>query len=129
MQQALGLFLLRLTAGGIMLAAHGWPKLINFTQRMDTFPDPLNIGSPLSLAMVVFAEFFCAFFIVIGLITKLSTIPLIICMAVAAFVIHGNDPFKDMELAVVFMMMYVVIFFVGPGQWSVDQMVKGSKRL
>lgn len=128
MHQALGLLILRLTAGGIMLAAHGWPKLIGFTSIMDTFPDPFHVGSATSLALAVFAEFFCGFFIVFGLATRWATVPLIVTMAVAAFLIHGEDPFGKKELALVYLLMYAALFFTGPGQWSLDHIVRGKKK-
>ena len=53
------LFILRLTGGGLMVK-HGFDKLIHFTDTVKKFPDPIHIGSTLSLALVIFAEFFCA---------------------------------------------------------------------
>ena len=36
------------------------------------------------------------------------------------FVIHGDDPFKKMEMALLFLSAYIVIMISGPGKISVD---------
>lgn len=118
-----GLLLVRLASGGLMLL-HGAPKLFNFTSRMERFSDPLGIGSTASLALVVFAEFFCAVFLIVGVFTRLALVPLLINMLVIVFVVHGSDPLKEKELAVFYLMSYAALFFAGPGKYSLDAMRK-----
>jgi putative oxidoreductase len=117
-----GLLILRLAVGGLMLT-HGWPKLAGFTERMDRFADPLGIGSTSSLGLAVFAEVFCSVLLMLGLLTRLSLIPLIITMGVAVFVIHANDPFSKQELGLLYLLPYLTLFFTGPGKYSVDKMM------
>lgn len=118
----LGLLLLRLAFGGLMLS-HGWPKLMNFSDRMDRFSDPLGIGSTASLSLAVFAEVFCAGFLILGLLTRLSLIPLMITMAVAVFIVHANDPFSRQELGLLYLLAYAALFITGPGKFSIDKMI------
>lgn len=127
MKENIGLLLLRLVCGLTMLIAHGWPKLMDFTVRKDTFPDPLGVSSPVSLALTVFAEVVCALLITAGVFTRWVAIPLFITMAVAFFVIHGADPFKGKELAFVYMGMYGVLAFTGSGAYSVDALISRKK--
>ncbi|GAB4016892.1 MAG: DoxX family protein [Bdellovibrio sp.] len=127
MKENIGLLLLRLFSGLTMLLAHGWPKLMDFTTRKDSFPDPIGLGSPVSLALVVFAEVVCALLIVAGVFTRWVAIPLFITMAVAFFVIHGADPFQKRELAFIFMGMYAVLSFTGGGAYSVDAILGRKK--
>lgn len=120
MPKDLGLLILRLGAGGTMLMAHGLPKMMNFSSNAPNFPDPIGFGPSISLGLAVFAEVFCAFALIIGLGTRLLAIPLIITMLVAFFIIHGADGFAKQELSMMYGMMYIVIFLVGPGKYSVD---------
>ena len=117
------MLLLRL-AGGLMLL-HGIPKLMGFAERMDKFSDPLGIGSPASLALCIFAEFFCTVFVVLGAFTRIMVIPIIITMIVAVFIVHGNDPIKDRELGIFFLLTFTSIFFAGPGKYSLDGLRNG----
>ncbi|HEU4473112.1 MAG TPA: DoxX family protein, partial [Flavisolibacter sp.] len=70
--------LLRVGVGSLMMIQHGLDKLMHFAQKAPRFSDPFNIGSTTSLSLVVFAEFFCAAFIILGLFTRLACIPLVI---------------------------------------------------
>ena len=114
-----GLLLLRIGAGCMMMT-HGWGKLSTFSEMAETFPDPIGVGSTVSLALAVFAEFFCAILIAVGLATRLAAVPLIVTMAVAAFSIHAADPFRVKEFALLYMTMFITLFFTGPGQISLD---------
>ena len=119
----MGLLVLRVYFGGMMLASHGWPKLMSFSEKAAMFPDPLGVGNELSLVLAIFAEVVCAALIILGLFTRFATIPLIITMVVAAFVIHANDPFFKQEFPLTFMAGYVAIFLSGSGDYSLQKML------
>ena len=108
-----GQLALRLGFGGTMFWQHGWPKLMQFSERMDDFADPLGVGPFLSLAMIVLAEVVCAALITLGMWTRAACVPLIIAMAVAVFIVHGDDPFGNKELAMLYLIGYVIILFNG----------------
>lgn len=110
---------LRLIGGGFMLA-HGVPKLMKLLSGNFQFADPIGIGPQASLILTVFAEFLCALMILIGFKTKAATIPLMITMLVAAFLVHGADPFGKKELALIYFGIYLSLFFLGSGKYSVD---------
>lgn len=114
-----GRLLLRLMFGGMMLT-HGIPKLLGFAEEMDSFPDPIGLGSPVALALAVFAEVGCAVLVVAGAFTRLAVVPLIVTMAVAAFIVHADDPLGRKELALVYLVAYLAIGFLGAGRFSID---------
>ncbi len=118
----LGLALLRISSGLSMLWQHGWPKLVNFTDRMDHFSDPIGMGSTLSLALIVFAETICAALVALGLWTRLSTVPLIIGMGVVVFVSKSGQAFAEKELALCYLLAFAAIFFTGSGRFSLDRL-------
>ena len=117
---AFSLLLLRLAMGGMMLP-HGFDKLTHFITRVKNFPDPFHIGSTVSLSLVIFAEFFCAALLLVGLMTRLVSIPLIITMAVAFFMIHNHDFVGDGQMAALFLSGYLVLLIAGPGKISLDR--------
>lgn len=125
---SIGLLIQRLIFGFFMLFGHGWGKLASFSERVDSFPDPLGVSSPVSLALVVFSEVICALLVGIGLFTRAALIPLIITMLVAAFMIHGGDPLfgrgPSKEMALLFLAAYAALFAAGPGKFSVDHLLK-----
>ncbi len=115
--------LLRLGAGCLMLVNHGLDKLIHFSDKASRFSDPFQIGSTTSLALIVFAEFFCAAFIVLGLFTRIAAIPLIIGMGVALFYSNKGQFFGDGEYAGLYMVCFLVILLLGPGKLSLDRFI------
>ena len=119
----LGLLILRVSIAGMMFMAHGWGKLTEFTIRAPYFPDPIGLGGTVSLALAVFAEFFCALAVVLGVGTRLATIPLMATMAIAAFVVHADDPWGKKEFALLYLIPFVTLFFTGGGRYSVDRML------
>ncbi len=118
----LAAFLLRLAAGGLIIP-HGYSKLISFASKSATFSDPFGIGHPTSMALVIFAEFFCGVFLVLGLFTRLACIPLIITMLVIVFQIHHGDIFKTAEKPTLFLVSYLALLFIGPGKFSLDRLI------
>jgi len=116
----MALLVMRIIGGGFMLA-HGIPKLMKlFAGGEIKFANPFGIGAGPSLALTVFAEVLCAGLILIGFKTRLATIPLIITMLVAAFMIHGADPFGKKELALMYLGVYTALLMLGSGKFSVD---------
>lgn len=118
-----GLLILRLWFGGAMLLAHGWPKLATFSDRLQTFADPLGIGSPASLVMAIFAEVGCAFLLMLGLGTRLVAAPLLFAMVMAAFIVHGADPWAKKEFALLYAFPYLALMLTGPGRFSLDHLI------
>lgn len=115
----MGFLVLRVGFAATLLT-HGWAKFSGYSGMAETFPDPVGVGSRAGLALVILAEFFCPLLIILGLATRLATIPVIITMTVAFAIVHGADPFKVKELALLYLMAYAVILVGGAGRFSVD---------
>ena len=119
----LGLFLLRVGAAGLLIYGHGWPKLTHFAESAAGFPDPLGVGGPASIGLVVFAEVLCAPLVLLGVATRLAAVPIVIFLMVAVFVQHAHDPWARKELALIYATPFVTLLFTGPGRFSLDQAV------
>ena len=122
----IGLLVLRLVAGGTMIFAHGWGKFANFSEISMRFPGLFGMSPTMALALATFADLFCAALVVIGLFSRMALIPLIITMAVAFFIVHGDDPFQKKELAFVYLNMYIALFLTGTGKIAVQEYFKIS---
>jgi putative oxidoreductase len=119
---ATSLAVFRVLVAFFMLYGHGWGKLMNVFGGNFQFLDPLGIGPTASLILAAFAEGICALLIIAGFWTRLASLILSINMAVAVFFVHlpAGDWFGDMELPVLYLVAFIVIFLLGPGKYSVD---------
>jgi putative oxidoreductase len=122
---SIGMLILRLGAGGLLIVNHGYPKLMGFAEKSQTFGDPLGIGGPASMGLAIFAEFFCPALVVLGLFTRLASIPVVILFLVILLKIS-----KDLtagpgggELAALFLVVYLGTLFMGPGKFSLDRFI------
>ena len=121
LNEQIGPLILRLSLGPIMLISHGLPKLTNYSSLKSSFPDPLGVTSQLSLALVIFSEVICSILLILGIKTRLFTIPLIITMAVAAFIIHAGDPWQKQEFPIIYLAGYISLLFTGGGKFSIKE--------
>lgn len=122
MKTDLGLLFLRVSSGGMMLIAHGQKKLLNFSSMSSQFPDPIGLGSTVGLSLTIFAEVFCALAIILGIKTRFASVPLVITMLVAAFVVHARDPWNKQEFALVYACMFATLIFTGGGRLGLDHL-------
>lgn len=114
------LLLLRVGFSGMMLT-HGIPKISMLFESPIKFANPIGVGETASLILALIGEFVAPILVLIGFKTKLATVPVIITMAVAAFLVHASDPFAVKEKALLYLVGFIVIFLTGAGKYSVDE--------
>lgn len=120
----LALLIARVGIGALMLT-HGLPKLMMLLSGGPIqFPPVLGMSAEFSLALAVFAEVFCSILILVGFATRIATLPLIITMLVAVFIIHAADPVAVKEPALHYLLVYIVLLFAGSGKYSIDYLLQ-----
>lgn len=107
---------------GLFLMQYGYEKFSKYAEWSKDFPDPLGVGSPVSLALCISAELFAAGLLALGLFTRFALVPLIFNMTVVAFIIHANDPMRTKEHAFTFLFIFIALFLTGPGRFSIDKL-------
>lgn len=117
-----GMLFLRLGLGALMFH-HGYQKITHFSATAQHVPNLLGMGSTVNTSLIIFAEFFCSIFLMLGLFTRLACIPLIIAMSVALFKVHNLDFFGQGQLPKALIAGFIAILFIGPGKISVDGMI------
>ena len=96
---------------------------MKFEARKDSFSDPLNIGSTNSMLLTIFAEVFCALLLAMGLLTRLASFVLVLLFVVIIFWVHKDDPIKEKEMAILFLLVFLTTLLCGPGKWSIDKLI------
>lgn len=125
----IGLLIVRVAFGMGMFIRHGLPKLEKLTSGEPEilFYNFAGLGAEVSLTLAVLAELVCAGLLTLGLLTRLSLLPLIFTMLIAYFVVHAADPFAQKEMAFLYLTAYIGLFFTGPGKFSIDGFIKSQK--
>lgn len=117
------LLFLRASIGSFMLI-HGAGKLSTLLEGgPNNFADPIGIGPAASLALAVFAEFFCSLLLIAGVATRFVIVPLIVTMMIAGFIVHADDVFFVKEKAFLFLITFITIAITGAGKISIDNFI------
>lgn len=114
-----GAFLLRV-AVSLMMLSHGVPKALDYDMLLQSFPDPLNVGTEMSVMLILFAEVGCSILLLLGVFGRFASATLFIAMLVAAFAHHFNDPWATRELPMLYAAVYASLTLTGPGSLSID---------
>lgn len=124
------LLLLRVVAG-LAFMLHGWGKIQNPFGWMG--PDAFAPG--ILQALAALAEFGGGLAWIVGLLTPLAALGIAGTMAVAIIfhVFMQGDPFVAMgggasyELAAIFFCLALLLLAMGPGRFSLDRKIFGSR--
>jgi putative oxidoreductase len=115
-----GLFLLRIGFSAAILT-HGYGKFLKVLAGDFSFGDPIGIGPTASLILCAIAEFIAPIFLIVGWKTRWFSLIAVINMLVAFIIAHDGDPFSKKEKSFLFLIAFVVLYFTGPGKYSIDR--------
>lgn len=120
----LPLLLTRVVVGWIFLES-GWGKLHNLDKVVGYFTE-LGIPAPqLQAPFVAFTEFSCGLLVLLGLLTRLASIPLSCTMVVALLTAKRDEIKSFSDLFGLSEFLYIVLFLTlliyGAGALSLDK--------
>lgn len=125
-QKSLALLLGRFAVGFLFLST-GWGK-VHSIEKVTQFFIELHIPAPGFHAVLVgYSELLCGAALIIGLFTRLSTIPLVVSMIVAILTARLKDLHGFFDLIgfeeFTYLVILVMIAILGPGNWAVDKLL------
>ncbi len=114
-------------AVGLLFLSTGWGK-VHSLDKVTKFFTELKIPMPALNAVVVgYSELVCGALLVIGLCTRLATVPLIVSMVVAILTakladIHGLFDLVGAD-EFTYLCVLMMLAVIGPGQASLDALL------
>ena len=72
--------------------------------------------------VAIFCEFCCSLFLIAGLLQRLILIPMMISMGIAFFDVH-DALLPGGELALIYLVIFIILYFTGPGRYSIDYLL------
>ena len=126
MIQSLGFLLLRI-ALGTMLIHHGYEKLENIENFADAFVRPLHLPFPIfSSYFAAFSEIVGSWLVIFGLGARLGALAILgtISFAIYHALVTSGFNIYLLELLVLYWGGTVCIVLNGPGNFSIDHLIK-----
>ncbi|MCE7992166.1 MAG: DoxX family protein [Roseivirga sp.] len=122
---ATGLVIVRVLTGGIIISFGFEMFTIENMEGYTQWLSDLKVPAPQFMAYLgKIAELVCGTMLLLGLFTRLASIPLMITMVVINFVMSEGHlragPFY-------LLLLFAVFFFVGGGRYSVDALIRKRK--
>ncbi len=114
-------------AVGLLFVSTGWGKIHNIP-KVTAFFESLGIPAPGFHAVLVgYSELLCGAALVVGLLTRFATVPLIVSMTIALLTAKRGDIHGVFDLVgqdeFTYWVVLVMIAFLGPGKAAIDHFV------
>jgi putative oxidoreductase len=114
-------------AVGLLFMSTGWGK-VHSLDKVTHFFETLGIPAPgLNAVVVGYTELIGGTLLVVGLLTRLATVPLIVSMIVAILTAKRADLHGIWDLVgfdeFTYLSVLVMIAIIGPGRVSVDEVL------
>jgi putative oxidoreductase len=114
-------------AVGLLFVSTGWGK-VHDLNKVTQFFVSLHIPAPaLNAVVVAYSELICGTLLVIGLLTRLATIPLIVSMIVAILTAKLSDIHGLFDLVgadeFTYLCVLIMLALIGPGKASLDRLL------
>lgn len=122
-----GLAVLRIAAGLLLVILHGigkvppGPDFVGWIGALG-FPAPLVFAW-----LVVVAEVGGGILLALGLLARPAALLVTIHFAIVVLVAHAGDTLADRELAILFGVIAFALLLTGPGRYSLDTAIAGTK--
>jgi putative oxidoreductase len=117
----IGLLYLRVAASLLLLIVHGLPKLLNFSDELDSIADPFHLGKTLSVTFAIFAQVVCPSFMMLGIGTRMAAIPILLVTLIAIVFVHPDWTLVQGQFAWMLLIMFGTVAIAGPGKYRVGE--------
>lgn len=119
---------LRVTFGLSLALMHGLNKLRAPQAFLENvarhgFPAPTLLGW-----LAILSEFVGGLLLALGLFTRSAAASIAATLLIAAFKVHGNDPFAKKELALAYAVVGLAFLLSGPGRYALDAVLQRKRQ-
>ena len=121
----LGLLLLRVLTG-VLLIHHGYEKLANIENFADAFVRPLHLPFPIALSyLAAFSEVIGSWLLITGLLTRFGALAVAGTISVAIYhaIVTAGFNIYLLELLGLYFASAVAVLAMGPGLFSIDELI------
>lgn len=114
-----GLLFLRLTGSALLIAVHGLPKVLHYSQELPRIEDPFHMGAAPTLLLAILSETLCPLLVALGVLTRLACLPIVATLLVAMLVVHPDWSLADGQFGWMLLIIFTTVLIAGPGRFSI----------
>ncbi|KGD66985.1 DoxX family protein [Flavobacterium aquatile] len=114
------LLLFRVAISAELIVAHGLKKLGIGVTSAEIVPNPFGLPEVLNQVFATSANIIMPLFIVVGLFTRLATLPILAVTLTGYFILHFNDTIAIKDVPFMYSVSFILIALLGPGKYSLD---------
>lgn len=118
-----GMLFLRIAASIEIAVVHGFKKIGVGVAAAEQIPNPLHLPEFFNNAFATSANIVFPFFVLIGLFTRLATLPTLAVTLTGYFVVHWNDSLLQKDTPFIYSVIFLAILILGPGKYSIDNII------
>ncbi|MGN6261750.1 MAG: DoxX family protein [Ralstonia sp.] len=114
-----GLLFLRLTGSALLIAVHGLPKVLHYSQELTRIEDPFHMGAAPTLLLAILSETLCPLLVTLGVLTRLACLPIVATLLVAMLVVHPDWSLAEGQFGWMLLIIFTTVLIAGPGRFSI----------
>ncbi|CAN1573216.1 COG2259 Predicted membrane protein [Flavobacteriaceae bacterium] len=114
------LLFFRVAIASELIIAHGLKKIGIGVVIAEIVPNPLGLPEAINQAFATSANIIMPLFIVLGLFTRIATLPILAVTVTGYFVVHFNDPLLIKDIPFMYSVSFLLIAITGAGKYSLD---------
>lgn len=119
----MGMLLLRAASSLEIAIVHGFKKIGVGVAAAEAIPNPLHLPGEFNNAFAISANIVFPLFVLVGLFTRLATLPTLAVTLTGYFVVHWNDTLLLKDTPFIYSVIFLTILILGPGKYSIDNVI------
>ncbi|WP_426396536.1 DoxX family protein [Ralstonia sp. R-29] len=112
------LLFLRVAGSTLLIAVHGLPKVLHYSQELTRIEDPFHLGAAPTLLLAILSETLCPPLIALGVLTRLACLPILATLLVAMLVVHPGWSLAEGQFGWMLLIIFTTVLIAGPGRFS-----------
>lgn len=122
------LFMFRVLLSVEMIYAHGLKKIGVGVAEAEHVPNPLHLPEAFNNLFADAANLFFPVLVMLGLLTRVSVVPILAVTLTGYFVVHFHDAPLLKDTPYMYSLSYLLILVLGPGKYSLDALINKKTR-
>ncbi|WP_026995003.1 DoxX family protein [Flectobacillus major] len=122
-QQAIVLLCFRVLLSLELIVVHGLKKLGIPNGVAEVIPNPYNMPLWINENIALAANLICPILVILGLFTRLATLPILAVTLSGYFIVHGHDSLLVRDIPFMYSLCFLFLTFTGAGKYSLDTII------